>query len=167
MCYFHVPARHVAKAYRRIRAVKGSVPHPLSLSTYGVEQGHLAAMDQQGMEEVFVHAASIATPKSTAQSIVLNHPELGSTDPLTTQMVITQYLQYSQSFSELVQYIQQHPPGSNGWYNKNWVMWAQNDDGTVALLGADGKLGADVTPAGYRPVAPRPRRISTARSGVG
>lgn len=136
ICYFHIPARHVAKAFRSIRALKGKVSHPLALSTYGVQEHRLAAMSAKEIEEVYVHAASFAGPNSTAQTIVLNHPELGSTNGVVAQQIVDQYLQYSQSFSELVQYIQTHPPGSGdgGWYNKSWVMWAQNDDGTGPMV---------------------------------
>ena len=59
MCYFHVPARHVAKAYRRIRAVKGRVAHPHVLATYGVEQHRLTALSAKDLEQLYVDAAAI------------------------------------------------------------------------------------------------------------
>ncbi len=158
MCYFHVPARHVAKAYRRIRALKGKVPHPHSLSAYGVGEHRLAAMSAKDMEDIYVDAASIGeSAKKTAQTIVLNHPELGSTDPTVAAMIVAQYLQDSLAFSELLQYIQTHPPGGEDgcWYNKSWAMWAQNDDGSGPMVPCEVNLDLEYK-GGAKPDWPTP-----------
>ena len=71
---------------------------------------------------------------------MLNHPDLGSVDKGLMQFLKTQYLNpaNNQDMSDLVNYLQNTQPGVGRftWYNKSWVMWAKNPDGTGEMVPA-------------------------------
>ena len=68
----------------------------------------------------------------TAQDLVRSHPEIGTVNGVVAKYVLDTYVSEGIAFSELVQYLQQYPAGTdNQWYNKSWSMWAPNGGPTV------------------------------------
>lgn len=134
MVFFHIGGDDIMHALHRLPAYQDERPHHLALATYGV-----AAEETFGdYAAVHIGAANIKPPGVTAQSLVLNHPEIGSANGVVTKYVLDKYVSSGIPFSELVAYIQRNGPGTDDqWYNKSWAVWSQNDDGTGPLVPAE------------------------------
>jgi hypothetical protein len=135
MVFPHIGTDDVEQALRCLAAYRERAIHHPTLTEFGVEPEE-ALEDYRALH---IAASDIKTPSATAQSIVLNHPEIGSTNPVVAKYVLDVYVNWQrQSFSELTQYIQNNGGGKpNQWYNKSWVMWSQNADGTGPLVPAE------------------------------
>lgn len=144
MAFFYSPRSHIAAAHARFYRRGRRMPMPYALSHYGFEEEAynrlLAEADGSVPHAVHFDARLIAPPGVTAQTIVLNHPELGSINPGVMQFVKEEYLNPSENpeMSDLVQYIQNSQPGEGSytWYNKGWAQWSENADGTGPLVPA-------------------------------
>lgn len=146
MAFFHSPRAHVAAAQTRFyRGTGRAVPHHYALTAYGSDEEQFRRMlhDARGssdIHDIHFHASLVSPPGATAQTIVLNHPELGSVNPGVIDFLKIEYLNPSQNpeMADLVQYIQNTQPGEGNftWYNKGWVQWSENPDGTGDLVAA-------------------------------
>lgn len=144
MAFMHTPRSHVMAAHARFFRKTRRTPLPHALSAYGVsqEQYHsLVVSAASGIaHQVHYDATLIQPPGVTAQSIVLSHPELGSVSPGVMEFLKTEYLNPATNpdMSDLVQYIQDSLAGEGPycWYNKSWVMWSENEDGSGQLVPA-------------------------------
>jgi hypothetical protein len=137
MVFPHIPDTHLAACHNRFYRGGRKLPHSYVLGAYGV-QAHevdeaLGRLTGVSREALRLQTLAIQPPGRTAQSIVLHHPEIGSVNPGVQAFILDEYLNplHSQDMSDLVKYIQDHPPSSDpdtyGWYNKSWVMWAKED----------------------------------------
>jgi len=150
MVFMHCPRAHVAAAHSRFYRKGRRASQPYALTAYGVEpqQYHamLAGAPLGVAQALDFDAETIMPPGATGQAIVLNHPELGSVSPGVMDFLKIEYLNPSQNpdMSDLVQYIQNSQPGEGSytWYNKSWVMWSENADGTGPLVPA--KVNIDI-----------------------
>lgn len=141
----HIPRSHLLAAHHRFYRRGRAVPQPYALGHYGLHADHFtelrASLNAADLIDLTVGAEAIQPPGVTAQSIALNHPELGSVNPGVMSFVKDTYLNpiTSQEMADFVQYIQQTQPGEGAftWYNKSWVQWSQNDDGSGPLVPAE------------------------------
>ncbi len=132
--FMHVGHHDVETALHRMPGYQERRQHHLSLSSYGVE----AEATLADYEAVHRAAAAVKPPHVTAQAIVLQHPEIGTVNGMVAQYVLDTYVSRGIAFSDLVRYLQVNGPGTaSQWYNKSWVRWAQNDDGTGPLVPAE------------------------------
>lgn len=145
MVFMHQPRAHIAAAHARFFRNGRRASLPYALAAYDVADHHYHALLRDAPDgfamPVNYDASLIAPPGETAQSIVLNHPELGSVSPGVMPFIKSEYLNpaSNQDMSDFVQYIQQTSPGEGSftWYNKSWVMWSENADGTGPLVPAE------------------------------
>lgn len=163
MVFPHIGHDDVVRALHRLPAYQQRNRHHLALASFGVEPEATFA-NYQAINQA---AASVKPPGVTAQSLVLHHPEIGSANGVVAKYVLDTYVSQGGPFSQLVQYIQNNGPGTDTqWYNKSWVMWSQNDDGTGPLVPAeantdltfkDGKKITDwpIPPGSDQPGLPR------------
>lgn len=142
MVFPHVGGHDVVQAVHRLPAYHAQARHHLALSSYGVPAEALAEMSRANYAAIHKAAAAIKPPGVTAQSLVLSHPEIGTVNGVIAKYVLDTYVSQGLAFSELIQYIQQSGPGTpDQWYNKSWVKWAKNDDGTGDLVPAEVNTG--------------------------
>lgn len=145
MAFMHFPRAHIVAAHARFHRKRALTRLPYALSAYGVPEeayhAQLTGVRAGVPHDLHFDAAQIQPPGQTAQTIVLNHPELGSVDPGVMNFIATAYLNpaLNPDMADLVQYIQQTQPGEGSftWYNKSWVQWAANPDGTGPLVPAE------------------------------
>lgn len=141
----HIPRSHLIAAHRRFYRGGKRAPQHYALGHYGVHPelflDHAAGLSEDDLFALTAGAEAVQPPGVTAQSIALNHPELGSVNPGVMSYVKDTYLNpmTSQDMSDFVQYIQSTQPGEGGfcWYNKSWVQWSQNDDGSGPMVPAE------------------------------
>jgi len=144
MAFMHCPKLDVAAAHDRFYRHGRAAPHHYALSNYGVhEQAYadaLAGGPHSLALSLHTDAEAILPPGVTAQTLVLNHPELGSVNRGVMSFLKTQYLNPNNNpdMAALVQYLQNSQPGVGqySWYNKSWAMWAKNADGTGEMVPA-------------------------------
>lgn len=145
MAFPYVPRSHVIAAHARFYRDRAPT-HPYELEAYGTPQEHYDRLLRNGRAgvplDLHFAAEDVQPPGKTAQTIVLNHPELGSVNPGVLTFVKTEYLNplRNPDMSDFVQYIQNSQPGEGNpfvWYNKSWVMWAKNPDGTGEMVPAE------------------------------
>lgn len=133
MAFLHIGDDDVQAAMRGMPGYSERRHHHLALGTYGVDPEDAA----RSYADVHRAAVSLKPPGVTAQTLVMQHPELGTVNGMVAQYVLDTYVTRGISYLDLVQYIQNNGPGTDSqWYNKSWVMWAQNDDGTGPLVPA-------------------------------
>jgi len=145
MVFAYIPRSHVVAAHRRFYRNGRRPTHPYALNAYGTPHEHYQRLLRDARAETLLdfHAAveDIQPPGVTAQAIVLNHPELGSVNPGVMAFVKNEYLNplRNPDMSDFVQYLQQTQPGEGSytWYNKSWVMWAKNADGSGEMVPAE------------------------------
>jgi hypothetical protein len=145
MVFPYIPRSHVIAAHSRFYRNGRRPTHPYELHAYGAPHEHYQRLLRNGRAgvplDVHFAAEDIQPPGKTAQTIVLNHPELGSVNPGVMPFVKNEYLNplTNPDMSDFVQYIQRTQPGEGSytWYNKSWVMWAKNADGTGDMVPAE------------------------------
>lgn len=131
MAFMHVGGLDVEDALHRMPGYRERSQHHLALASYGVERD--STLDNY--HAVHLAATAVKPPHVTAQSIVLQHPEIGTVNGMVAQYVLDTYVSRGISFQDLVTYLQENGPNSGGcWYNKSWVKWSQNADGTGPLV---------------------------------
>ena len=145
VAFMHIPRSHITAAHARFYR-KGRKPKmPYALSAYGVAEHVYSALLVNGRDgvphDIHYDASLVVPPGKTAQTIVLNHPELGSVAPGMMEYITQEYLNPSQNLdmSDFIQYIQQTQPGEGSftWYNKSWAKWSKNADGTGEMVPAE------------------------------
>lgn len=133
----HVGRSDVEEALARFSTPAPQRPLPLGLRAFDVEIEEALT----NLRALHVGASSIKPPAVTAQALVLQHPEIGSTSGAVAQYVLDTYVSGGAAFAELVRYIQENGPGSpDQWYAKSWVRWAANEDGSGPLVPAPANL---------------------------
>lgn len=132
----HVPESHIAAAHARFWR-DAPLPHLAEMSHYGVAHeallAHPMARSAGDLVRLHIAAANVKPAFVTAQTIALNHPELGNVGPGVMEYLRQTYLDptVNPDMSDFVQYIQQTSPsvGSFTWYNKSWAMWSADPSG--------------------------------------
>ncbi|MEO7268971.1 MAG: hypothetical protein ABIW49_07180 [Knoellia sp.] len=134
MAFMHVGGQDVEDALHRMPGYRDRGRHHLALANYGVEPE--ATFDNY--HAVHLAATAVKPPHVTAQSIVMQHPEIGTVNGMVAQYVLDTYVSEGISFQDLVTYLQENGPNTDScWYNKSWVSWSQNPDGTGPLVPAE------------------------------
>jgi hypothetical protein len=131
MAFIHVGGQDVEAALHRMPGYRDRGRHHLALASYGVDR----EATFENYHAVYLAATAVKPPHVTAQSIVMQHPEIGTVNGMVAQYVLDTYVSEGISFQDLVSYLQENGPNSGTcWYNKSWVQWSQNADGTGPLV---------------------------------
>ncbi|MBS1690958.1 MAG: hypothetical protein JST91_01815 [Actinobacteria bacterium] len=113
----HAPAGAVRRAVRAMRR-DGVLPTPSSLLHLGVQ----SVADHADAEELHVAAATVISLRDTAQTMIMQHPEIGTLIPDTHVRIAKQLITVQPCFTDLVSYLSGHPPeGSDPWYENTYV----------------------------------------------
>lgn len=113
----HAPAAAVRRAVRAMRR-DGALPVPSSLVHLGVR----SVAEHADPDELHVDAAKVISLRDTAQTMIMQHPEIGTLIPETHVRIAKQLITVQPSFTELVSYLSGHPPeGTDPWYENTYV----------------------------------------------
>ena len=132
----HVPADAVRRAVRAMKR-DSYLPVPAVLAHYGVTD-----LSEDDAEEFCVDASTTVNYISTALTIVMQHPEIGTLVPEQHHRIAQEIVARQSSFPQVWQYLSTHPAeGTEPWYGNTYV---KDPDGKVMppapnLKGSDGR----------------------------
>jgi hypothetical protein len=138
LVFVHVPIPDQELFVSLRPASLGHTPHLGLLAEYGVHANALDAVDHDALR---LDVDRVKTPRETAKSLVFQHYEIGSTNPVVAKDVLDHYITQADGFQELVTYLQNNGPGSdNTWYQKTYATWLNPDTGKTEPVPANLEL---------------------------
>ncbi len=114
----HVPSEYVRRCVRAMSR-DGGLGVPGMLSNYGVHE----VDDASDPEELHVDASNFINYISTALTIIMQHPEIGTLAPDLHYRIAQKLVVTDSNFADVWQYLSTHPAeGEDPWYENTHVV---------------------------------------------